>query len=299
MVWNRLRLCRRLLSGALACLMGMSAHAGDLADLQARGELRHLGVTYANFVTGAGDGLDVELMQGFAKQLGVRYRLVPAHFDTVVRDLLGQQAVPQGERVSLQGQFPVRGDVIAAGFTILPWRARVMLLSAPTFPTQVLLVASAGSRSQPVPQSADVHADIARTKALIGRHSLLVMPGTSLDPALYGLNGKGLVLRPYTRSSNLNELVPALLQGDADFSLLDMSSAVLDLDKWAGQIKILGPVSPPQTTAAAFAPSSPELRQAFNDYLAQLRADGRYDALVARYYPGIQRSFPAFFARPR
>jgi hypothetical protein len=291
-----LTVCRGLLV-SLACLWSLHASAGDLADLKARGELRQLGVVYANFVTGAGDGLDVELVQGFAASLGLRYRLVNTDFSSVVSDLLGQEAVVQGDKVQLRGHFPVRGDLIAGGFTVLPWRSRVLLFSTPTFPTQVMLVARADSSSRPITPSADIQADIQATKALIGRGSLLVMPGTCLDPSLYGLTGRGLQLRPYTRSNNLNELVPALLQGDADFSLLDMSSAVLDLDKWAGQIKLLGPVSPVQTMAAAFAPRSPELRQAFDAYLAQIQADGRYARLIDKYYPGIRRSFPAFFAR--
>jgi ABC-type amino acid transport substrate-binding protein len=39
------------------------------------------------------------------------------------------------------------------------------------------------------------------------------------------------------------------------------------------------------------------LRVAFNVYLRQMRKDGSYDALVRKYYPGIQRYFPEFFAR--
>jgi glutamine transport system substrate-binding protein len=293
---RRLALCRclTLMLGGTAT---RGAHAGDLADLKARGELRHLGVVYANFVTGAGDGLDVELVQGFARSLGVRYRLVPSDFSTVTRDLLGQEPVAQGQQVHLRGNYEVRGDMIAAGFTVLPWRERVMLFSAPTFPTQVVLVARADSPVRPIVPGNDIQTDIRRTRALIGQGSLLVMPGTCLDPSLYNLTGQGLRLRPHTRSNNLNELVPALLQGDADFSLLDMSSAVLDLDKWAGQIKLLGPVSPLQTMAAAFAPRSPELRQAFNAYLGELRRSGAYARLIDKYYPGIQRSFPAFFSR--
>jgi hypothetical protein len=35
--------------------------------------------------------------------------------------------------------------MIAIGFTVLPWREKVLLYSAPTFPSQVLLVARADS----------------------------------------------------------------------------------------------------------------------------------------------------------
>jgi membrane-bound lytic murein transglycosylase MltF len=278
-------------------LAGTAAAAADLAEIQARGELRHLGIRYANFVTGAGDGFDVELVQGFARHIGVGYKLVPADFYNVMRDLLGQDVVRNGEQVSLRGSHPVKGDLIAAGFTMLPWREKVLLYSAPTFPSQVLLVARADSPQQPIKGSDDLSGDIAQTKAMIPGHSLLVMERTCLDPANYGLKGKGIDLRAYTRSSNLNEMVPALLNGDAELTLLDVPDAILDLQKWAGQIKLIGPVSQEQRLAAAFPQSAPELRKAFNAYLQQLRADGQYDRLVDRYYPGIRRYFPDFFAR--
>jgi len=280
----------------LLAVVCMPAAADDLADIKARGELRHLGINYANFVTGAGDGFDVELVQGFAKHIGVKYTLVPTDFVSVVRDLLGKEVVRQGDQVNLQGDFPVKGDMIATGFTVLPWRAKILLFSAPTFPSQVLLVARAESPDKPIKGSADLAADIEETKALIGSKSVLVMERTCLDPANYGLKGKGLDLRAYTKSANLNEMVPALIKGDADFSLLDVPDAILDLQRWAGKIKVIGPISGHQELAAAFPKNSPELRRAFDDYLVRLKADGTYDKLVDKYYPGIRRYFPAFFA---
>ena len=290
----------RQLSLAMGLAMGLTsvpAGAADLADIKARGELRHLGINYANFVTGAGDGFDVELVQGFARHLGVKYTLVTTNFYDVIRDLLGKEVVRQGDQVGLKGDFPVRGDMIATGFTVLPWREKVLLYSAPTFPSQVLLVARAEAVDRPIKGGPDLSADIAETKALIGRKSVLVMERTCLDPSNYGLTGKGLDLRTYTKSTNLNEMVPALLKGDADFTLLDVPDAILDLQKWAGKIKVIGPVSEHQELAAAFPKDSPELRRAFDEYLVRVKADGSYDKLVDKYYPGIRRYFPAFFAR--
>jgi ABC-type amino acid transport substrate-binding protein len=273
------------------------ALAADLAEIKARGELRHLGIVYANFVTGAGDGLDVELVRGFAQHIGVKYTLVPTDFYNVIRDLLGKDVVRKGDDVSLVGDFAVRGDVIAAGFTKLPWREKLLSYSAPTFPSQVLLVAPAAAKVQPIAGSADLLADIRETRAILGRKSLLVMERTCLDPANYGLQGKGIDLRAYTKNTNLNEMVPALLKGDAEFTLLDVPDVILDLQKWAGQIKVIGPVSEHQQLAAAFAKGSPELRKAFDQYLLRIKADGSYDRLVDKYYPGIRGYFPAFFAK--
>ncbi|MBL8472943.1 MAG: transporter substrate-binding domain-containing protein [Rhodocyclaceae bacterium] len=292
---------RRLFSGLTAIVAAMAialaAVAADLPEIKARGELRHLGIRYANFVTGAGDGFDVELVQGFARHLGVQYKLVYTDFYSVIRDLLGKNVVRRGDEVSLEGDFPVLGDMIATGFTVLPWREKVLIYSEPTFPSQVLLIARADSPLRPVPGSASLEADIRETKALIGRQSLLVMEKTCLDPANYGLKNRGIELRAYTKSTNINEMVPALLNREAELSLLDVPDVILDMQKWAGKFKIIGPISDTQVLAAAFPKDAPQLREAFNIYLRKLKADGSYDRLVKKYYPGINRYFPDFFAR--
>lgn len=287
---------RVLVAGVLLAL-GASASRADLQEIVTRGELRHLGIPYANFVTGAGDGFDVELVQGFARHLGVKYQLVTTDFHNVTRDLLGKDVVRKGDDVRLEGNHPVRGDMIASGFTVLPWRERVLLFSVPTFPSQVLLVARADSPQTPIKGGGSLASDIAETRAMIGKRSLLVMEKTCLDPGNYGLRGQGVDLRAYAKSTNLNEMVPALLNGDAELTLLDVPSALLDLQKWAGRIKVLGPISGEQQLAAAFPKSSPELRTAFDDYLRHIKADGTYDKLITRYFPGIRRYFPEFFAR--
>lgn len=293
-------LCRvtRFLAVAVAVTASQFAQA-DLKEIQASGELRHLGIRYANFVTGAGDGFDVELAKGFAKHIGVKHTLVYTDFYNVIRDLLGREVRRTGDRVDLTGRFPVKGDMIATGFTRLPWREQVLLFSAPTFPSQVLLIARAESAQKPIKSSDNIDADIAETKAMIGQRSLLVMEKTCLDPASYGLKGKGFDLKPYTKNTNINEMVPAMLDGVAELTLLDVPDVILDLQKWAGKIKILGPISGEQQMAAAFRPDSPQLRDAFDAYLRRIRADGTYDRLVRKYYPGIDQYFPEFFARMR
>lgn len=270
--------------------------ATDLKNIQARGELRHLGIRYANFVTGSGDGFDVELVQGFAKHLGVKYTLVYSDFYNVIQDLLGQKVVRKGKDVTLEGDYPVKGDMIATGFTVLPWREAILLYSQPTFPSQVLLVAPADSDLIPIKGTGDLAKDIENTKALIGKNSLLVMERTCLDPGNYDLNGSGIDLTSYTKSTNLNEMVPALLNQEAQLTLLDVPDAILDLRKWAGKIKVIGPISEHQQLAAAFPKDAPELRAAFDEYLLQIKADGTYDKLVDKYYAGIRRYFPDFFA---
>lgn len=132
----------------LCCLSVSSAFAGDLEGIRERGVLRHLGISYANFVrytNEGGTGLDVELMQLFAKHLGVRYELVPTTWSKAFGDLTGTEIRREGELVLVEGETPVRGDLIANGLTILPWREALVDFSTPTFPTGVWLIARADS----------------------------------------------------------------------------------------------------------------------------------------------------------
>ena len=286
-----------LLAGTMACLFITSSWAADLAEIKERGEIRHIGIRYANFVTGAGDGLDVELMQGFAKRIGVSYKLVYSDFYSVIRDLLGKDVVRKNGEVTLTGDYPVKGDVISTGFTMLPWREAILLYSDPVLPSQVLLVAPAESELQPIKDGVDLVADIAETRKVIGSRSVLVMERTCLDPANYGLVNVGLDLKSYNKSTNLNEMVPAMLNKEAELTLLDVPDAILDLRKWAGRIKILGPISGRQMLATAFPKDAPALRNEFNAYLSDIKTSGVYDRLVDKYYPGIRRFFPEFFAK--
>ncbi|MCK1408154.1 MULTISPECIES: transporter substrate-binding domain-containing protein [unclassified Bradyrhizobium] len=291
------RFVRGSLSGALVFLFATSGWAADLAEIKQRGEIRHLGIRYANFVTGAGDGLEVELMQGFAKRIGVSYKLVYSDFYSVIRDLLGKDVVRKNGEVTLAGDYPIKGDVISSGFTVLPWREAILLYSEPTLPSQVLLVAPAESDLQPIQDGADLAADIVNTRKAIGSKSVLVMERTCLDPSNYGLVNVGIDLKAYNKSANLNEMVPAMLNKEAELTLLDVPDAILDLRKWAGKIKILGPISEQQTLATAFPKDAPALRNEFNAYLSEIKASGFYDRLVDKYYPGIRRFFPEYFAK--
>ena len=150
---------------------------------------------------------------------------------------------------------------------------------------------------KPIAPTGNLQEDIRLTRQLIGSHSLLVMERTCLDPANYGLKGVGIDLKSYTKSTNLNEIVPALLNGEAELALLDVPDAILDLKKWAGHIKVIGPISEEQTLATAFPLDAPGLRDEFNTYLRSLKASGAYrddgqQALSGHQalLPGILRS---------
>ena len=277
-------------------LPGLGA-SRDLDEVRADGVLRHLGVPYANFVTGSGDGLDVELMQGFAEHLGVRYEYVETDWKRVIPDLSGVQVRAKDGKADILGEAPVRGDVIANGLTILPWRQEVIAYAEPTFPSGVWLIAKAEHEIKPIRASGDQLVDVVTVKELMHAQDVLTMPNTCLDADLYALDDTGARVEIYDRSTNLNEMVPAILGGqmNSSMTLLDVPDALIALQKWPGRIKVIGPVSGEQFMAPAFAKDAPRLREAFNAYMSELRADGRYRAMVERYYPAVFLHFPEFF----
>ncbi len=113
----------KILAGILLTILLNVAQADSLQDVKQAGVLRHLGVPYANFVTGSGDGLSVELMQGFANYLGVKYEFIPTDWTTAFGDLTGRNARRAKDgSAELLDKAEIKGDVIANGMTILPWR---------------------------------------------------------------------------------------------------------------------------------------------------------------------------------
>ena len=177
---------------------GGPAAADDLDQLRARGELRHMGEPYANFITGAGDGLTVEVMKAFAAHLGVRYRFVPISWGAAVGDLLGRKVTMTGGEAVLGASHPVRGDVWAGGVTVLPWREKVVAFSQPTFPNQVWLVARADVKVEPIKPSGDPDKDVALVKDRLKQLSVLCVPGTCLDGRQYKLGQAGANLVDFT-----------------------------------------------------------------------------------------------------
>ena len=282
-----------LLAGLLVCLAWGAGHGEDIAQIKQRGTLRHLGVPYANFVTGSGDGLDVELLQLFAQHLGVEYQYVKTSWQEAIPDLTGKKSIVQGEDVKIIGEVPVKGDVIANGMTVLPQREKMVLFSTPTFPTQVWLIARSDSSINPIFPTGTMEKDIQIVRGLLKGHEVMGVRNTCLDPNLNDLPATGAMVRSFDGS--LNELAPAVINGEAETTILDVPDAMIALEKWPGKIKVIGPISHVQVMGCAFDKGADELREAFNQFFEQCRRDGTYMRLVTKYYPRVLVYFPEFF----
>ncbi len=278
-----------------ALIMGGTAGARSVDEVKKAGVLRHLGIPYANFVSGAGDGMDVELIQRFATHLGVKYEYVKTDWAAIFGDLTGKTVTVKDGKAVIGDAVAVRGDLAANGITVLPWREQVVDFSIPTFPNQVWLMARGEAGVAPIKPSGDTAKDIETTRGVLPAHTVLSKMGTCLDHTLYKIEDTGAQVRIF--NGGLNEMAPALLNKDADFSLLDVPDALVALGKWPGQLKVIGPLSQQQDMAVAFDKNSTQLREAFNAFLRQSIKDGSFMRLVRQYYPYVLDYYPTFFEK--
>jgi ABC-type amino acid transport substrate-binding protein len=237
--------------------------------------------------------MDVEIMKGFAKHLDVLYEFVQSDWDTVVEDLIGRKITMVNGHAVLGKEVSAKGDLVANGFTILPWREELIDFSNPTFPSKIWLIARADSPLQPIHPTKIENEDIEQSRALLKDRKVLALPQTCLDPGLYKLESSGATVVLY--KGNLNEIAPALVNNKSELSILDVPDALIALEKWPGKIKILGPITTSQSMAVGFAKTSPNLRNEFNNYLETIKKDGTYIRLVKKYYPTVSYYFPDFF----
>ncbi|WP_041274203.1 transporter substrate-binding domain-containing protein [Desulforapulum autotrophicum] len=287
--------CHGLVCMLMAFFMTSWARAEGYDKVMERGTLRHLGVPYAHFVSGSGDGFSVELVQMFADYLGVRYEYVNASWASVISDLIGKKTTVSTQKLSTGEPADIKGDLIANGLTILPWREREILFSVPIFPSGVWIVARADFPHQPIVPSDDLAHDIQSTIDRVKGYRVLAIEGGCLDPALNRLEGSGVNVKIMPAKMNLNELIPAVLNNEADCTLLDFPDALVGIQKWPGKVKILGPVSMNQYMGVGFAKSSVRLRDEFNLFFQKCVNEGKYARLVNKYYPAVFSFYPSFF----
>lgn len=285
-----------------ALLFSNTVFARDLADIQKEGVLHHLGVPYANFISYIDSdgfesvtGLDIEITQGFAKFIGVKYEYIPATWNNIVGKLTGIDSQFKNNHIIKGKSVAIEGDIIANGMTVLNWRSQLFDFSDDYFPSAVWLVSRVDSDLQPITPSGSLQKDIEIVKKLMVGRNVLAMEDSCLDPNLYNLYDNGINIILPTRKRNLNEMVPAILNKDANNTLLDVADTLIALEKWPGQIKVIGPISEQQKMAAGFRKDSPELRKAYNQYLKIIKADGTYQHLIEKYYPSVFDFYRAYF----
>ena len=270
----------------------------DLKEVKQQGVLRHLGVTYANFVreTPTGfEGLDVEVLQLFAKHLGVKDEFINTTWANLFTDLTGRTFNNATGEYSPLATVTTKGDIISNGLTVLPNRQKIVNYSLPTFPTGVWLIAPATSSLTPIQPSKNLAHDVTKVNELMNGHSVLTMNKTCLDVRYFSFDTTRVHVKYFSSSKIIKDIVPAMINGAAESTLLDIPDALVMLQQMPGDIKIIGPASNAQIMGAAVTKKSPELLKAYNEFFKQIWNDGTYRQLVEKHYPSVFLYFDDFF----
>lgn len=269
-----------------------SVQAVTIQEIKQRGEIRHLGVKYANFIIDNDLGFSIDLIKDFAKHLGVKYKFVESDWGNIVGDLTGKKVKSKGDAIEILGTAEIKGDIIETGFTVLPWREKIVDFSTPIFPTQVWLLVEAKSSLTPIQPTQSLEKDIELVKEKLKGQKVLAVAKTCLDPTLYKLDKTGAKVTMF--SGNLNELAPQVMAGKADATLLDVPDALVAINKFKTKAKIIGPISEQQIMATAFSKESTELKDEYNKFLQKYIKEGKLTTLLKKHYPDLFFYYPDF-----
>jgi ABC-type amino acid transport substrate-binding protein len=193
------------------------------------------------------DGIDYEVMEGFARALGVKLAVHPVKptFAALVPALLAGD-----------------GDVIASSFSITPERRAKVDFSAPYFAVHAVVVVASDSA---VRQAGDLHGKTAAT-----------VPGSSQEERIKALHPGRIHHVDFTRWN-----YDAVDERSADFTVVDDTST-WRLLRFYPRLRVAFTLPGTDTYGYAVAPGS-DLRAALDRYLEEIRASGQLAEIVRRY----------------
>lgn len=251
---------RRLVRNGALCFVALAtiaaaspAAARSVAEIKKSGELVMLSYLGANAsflraVPGGGyEGLDYELVAGFARTLGVRLRVAPkARFIELIPALLA------GE-----------GDLIASTMSITPEREQQVDFTGPYFPVVAMVLARKGS-------------GFSGLGALAGKR-VGVPPGTTLEARAAKMGFASIT--PTARTAA--EALRLLATDEVDVVLMESSLALPVLAHQAG-FEVVATLPEVEQYGIAVPPGS-DLRPALDTFLAATRNGRSFYQLVLRY----------------
>ena len=190
-------------------------------------------------------GIEVDILELIAKELGVELEIVQMDFDSV---LIGIQAA--------------KYDCAMSGITVTPDRQKNMLFTDPYYNAAQVIVVAEGS---PITGKADLAGKVAS-----------VQTGTTAES---GCQDEGIEVQAFAANADAKA---ALTTGKVDAWVVDNLTAIQMVEEGDGLV-ILDEKMTEEPYAFAFAMGSEDLVAAINDALAALIADGTVESIFASY----------------
>jgi ABC-type amino acid transport substrate-binding protein len=245
-------------SGAwLAAFVGAAplAAPADFAAIKARGSLRVLAAAdedpaWFSLRAGPSPGFEREVLEGFARLHKLRFEAVP-----VVR---WEESIPMLLRQD--------GDVLG-GMSVTPERRQRVDFSAELLPARSIVV----TRRPGAP---------VRTLAELRAARVAIVPNTTWAEAL---ERAGVPVSRVLRVADISAAVEAIKTGHADATVTGVVDFLLQRRKHRDLEAGLA-LGEALSSAWAVRKSCPELRQALDAYLAELRRSANWSRLLAKYF---------------
>jgi polar amino acid transport system substrate-binding protein len=200
-------------------------------------------------------GFDVDLSAAIAKKLGLKIVWVKANFDTIFSAVAAHKF-----------------DMVAAASTITPERSKSVNFSEPYYNARQAF--SINTQKTP---------DIKTTDDLKSGDIVGVQKGTTgAKWAEDNLQSKGVVIKTYQGAPDaFTDLEAGRIAGVVN----DEPSSEAEV-KNRPSLDVVEPIDTHEHYGLAFAPDTPQLTIAVNKAFEQLVADGTYEQIFHRYFPG-------------
>lgn len=200
-------------------------------------------------------GFDIELSSRFAAYIGRKYAPVPMQFGSLIASISTNKI-----------------DIITATMFITEERKKMIDFSDPYFESSVCLIARKENLEQvPAGKLASVD-DLADKK--IG-----IFTGTIYD----GFIAKKYPKAEIFRYESIADLTLSVQTGKIDAAMFDLATAKLVL-KHNPELALLSDDVLTMPLGVGFHKNNPTLRQEFNGFLKEARADGTYDIMNKRWF---------------
>ncbi len=197
-------------------------------------------------------GIDVDIAQAICDKLGMELQVDNIEFDAII------PAIQSG-----------RADVGIAGITVTEERQQsVAFTDSYATSTQVIIVPEDTTQTKAITTEADL------AGARIG-----VQLGTTGDIKASDYEEEGATVERYTKGA---DAVQALTQGKIDCVIIDKQPAESFVAVNEG-LTIIDQIFEPEDYAICLSKDNTELRDQINEALAELKADGTIDSIIANY----------------
>ena len=250
----------------------------DLGEIQKRGKLIALtDNSSTSFYIYKGDsmGYEYELLNAFAKELGVKLELVIAKDMNTVFSQLNNGEV----------------DIVAANLTVTKERLNLVDFSSPLMLVPQVLVQRKPKGWENMTKE-ELNDSLIRNVVDLSGKNISVRKGSSFYSRLQSLSeeiGEKINIIEAPGDQETEELISKVASGEIDYTIADENIA-LSNQTYYSNIDVETSISFPQKIAWAIRKESPQLLAAMNDWIEKRKSSKENVAVYSKYFKAKKKS---------